>query len=77
MVKIELYLSKFYRQHWDFKYFIADDGYVSTKWRQERIWIEAVEKESKAIQEWAEKWSFLTDYDQKVLTLSFRIILKK
>ena len=45
----------------------ADDGYSKTKWRQERIWIEAVEKEGKSIQEWAEKWAFLTDYDQKVI----------
>jgi hypothetical protein len=44
----------------------ADDGYVKTKWRQERIWIEAVEREGKSLLEWNEKWSFLADYDQKV-----------
>ncbi|RNA11257.1 hypothetical protein BpHYR1_005917 [Brachionus plicatilis] len=43
----------------------ADDGYVMTKWRQERIWIEAIEKEGKSLQEWEEKWSYLADYDQK------------
>lgn len=37
-----------------------------TKWRQERIWIEAIEKEGKALQEWEDKWSYLADYDQKV-----------
>lgn len=46
----------------------ADDGYVKTKWRQERIWIEAVEKEGKAILEWNEKWGFLADYDLTVIT---------
>lgn len=45
--------------------FLADDGYVMTKWRQERIWIEGVEKESKSIKEWEDKWSFLAEYDQK------------
>lgn len=44
---------------------IADDGYVKTKWREERIWIEAIEKEGKAILEWNEKWGFLADYDMK------------
>jgi hypothetical protein len=37
-----------------------------TKWRQERIWIEAIDREAKSIQEWNEKWSFLAEYDQKV-----------
>ncbi len=44
----------------------ADDGYVKTKWREERIWIEAIDKEGKAILEWNEKWGFLADYDMTV-----------
>ncbi|CAF0709036.1 unnamed protein product [Brachionus calyciflorus] len=43
----------------------ADDGYVMTKWRQERIWTEAIEKEGKSLQEWEEKWSYLAEYDPK------------
>ena len=39
---------------------------MMTKWRKERIWIEAIEREQKSIQEWNEKWGFLAEYDQKV-----------
>ena len=47
--------------------YLADDGYVKTKWREERIWIESIEKEGKCILEWDDKWGFLADYDLKVL----------
>lgn len=43
-----------------------ETGYSMTKWRNERIWIEAIERERKSLQEWNEKWGFLAEYDQKV-----------
>ena len=47
----------------------ADIGYGKTKWRQERIWVESVDRENKAVKEWQEKWSFMADYDPKVIEL--------
>jgi len=43
----------------------ADDGYARTQVRQERIWVEAVDRENKSMQEWQTKWSFLAEYDPK------------
>lgn len=45
-----------------------------TKWRQERIWIEAIDREAKSIQDWNEKWAFIADYDQKVI-IAFLLVL--
>lgn len=50
--------------------FTADIGYGKTKWRQERIWVESVDRENKAVKEWQEKWSFMADYDPKVSSSS-------
>lgn len=34
--------------------------------RQEKIWVEACDRENKCAIDWQEKWSFLADYDPKV-----------
>jgi hypothetical protein len=44
----------------------TSDGYPMSKWRKERIWIEAVEGEAKSVKKWDENWSFTLDYDSKV-----------
>ena len=44
------------------------EGYPMSKWRQEQIWIEAVDNETKALKNWNEHWSFTVDYDQRVRT---------
>ena len=50
---------------------------MPTKWRQECIWIEAVEKEKKAIQNWNDKWAFLADYDSKVCQFLYLFVNTK
>ena len=57
---------------------LADSGYARTKVRQERIWVEAVDRENKAAVEWQDRWSFLADYDPKVRIFHYRnLIIKK
>ncbi len=43
-----------------------DDPKAVSKWTQERIWIEAIDRETKSIKEWEDKYSFLAEYDPRV-----------
>jgi hypothetical protein len=41
------------------------------KVRKERIWIEAINAETRIRNDWQENWSFLADYDQKVSKIGY------